>query len=608
MGILPPDVRPVVPHMTPSRGWATWGVHVVLLAAAFALADALSALTSGPGSGVAGIWIPGGIGLAGLLLGGLGLWPALVVGGLAAAPAYGALGAATVPIVLANTVAVLVAAWAIGRARTDLRLGRLGDVARFGMGCLVGGVPMGLLGVATLLALGGTEEGPTGSVVALWVLSTVTGLVVVGGALTVLVRRWRDPVPGVRRLEVAVGLLAAAGLSAAVFLQEWGGLTLVLLLVTALVAGRGGPRGAALASLVVFGFAAASVVGGGGPFGGDDLITRSLSYQTAVLVMAVGLQAIGALGSGERGAVPDTPTPGLVVGLLVGGGVALGLSEAIVTPEVILLVPKAQVTLVGALVALVVVAGALVGTGLRGHLTALRGAAIGWWATALLAGVALFGAEELFLMSLTYTDVTRAIVLASIAPVMLVIVGIARQVIPLSGAVIGGLALVLVGFYSISPGEGWFTGLGDTGLWLGIGSSACTAILLLALVACRRQVGAGPTLAVTLAAAAVSAAVLCAALGVLPGPALWGNEQALGGIVYVGIVGTLVPVLVATWAVVLLGATRVAMFEVLVPPIAVVAAIAWGETTMGALQFAGILMLLAGVALGTRVHLSAHAH
>jgi hypothetical protein len=132
MGILPPDVRPVVPHMTPSRGWATWGVHVVLLAAAFALADALSALTSGPGSGVAGIWIPGGIGLAGLLLGGLGLWPALVVGGLAAAPAYGALGAATVPIVLANTVAVLVAAWAIGRARTDLRLGLARDILRHG--------------------------------------------------------------------------------------------------------------------------------------------------------------------------------------------------------------------------------------------------------------------------------------------------------------------------------------------------------------------------------------------------------------------------------------------------------------------------------------------
>lgn len=594
------------PHITPARGWATWGVQVVMLGAAFAVADALSALTSGPGSGVAGIWIPGGVGLAGLLLGGLGLWPALVLGGLVAAPAYGALGAATVPIVLANTLAVLIAAWAIGRMRTDTRLGRLGDVARFGLGCALGGVPMGLVGIATLLAIGRTEEGPTGSVVTLWLLSTVTGLVVVGGAVTVLARRWRDPVPGARAAEVAAGLTATALLAAAVFLDEWGGLSLVLLLVTALVAGRGGPRGAAAASLVVFGFAAASVVGGGGPFGGDDLIARSLSYQTAVLVMAVGLQAIGAIGSGERGAVPGTPTPALAVGLLVGGGIALGLSEAIVTPEVILLVPKAQVTLVGTLMALVVVAGALAGTGLRQHLRALRVASGAWWATAALAGVALFGAEELFLMSLTYTEVTRAIVLASIAPVMLVVVGLARRAVPLSGAVLGGLALVLVGFYSISPGDDWFTGLGDTGLWLGIGSSACTAVLLIALGACRRGAGAGPVLAVTLAVAAASAAVLCAALGVLPGPDLWADDQAVGGILYVGIVGTLVPVLVATWAVVLLGATRVAMFEVLAPPIAVIAALAWGETTIDTWQAAGIAMLLVGVALGARTHVAAH--
>lgn len=601
-----PD-RPV-PHITPARGWATWGVQVVLLATAFAVADALSALTSGPGSGVAGIWIPGGVGLAGLLLGGLGLWPALVMGGLATAPAYGALGGATVPIVVANTLAVLIAAWAITRLRTDTRLGRLGDVARFGLGCAVGGVPMGLVGVAALLAVGRTEEGPTGSVIALWLLSTVTGLVVVGGAVTVLARRWRDPVPGARLAEVSVGLVATAGLAAAVFPGEWGGLTLVLLLVTALVAGRGGPRAAAVASLLVFGFAASSVVAGGGPFGGDSLITRSLSYQTAVLVMAVGLQAIGAIGSRERGAVPGTPTPALAVGLLVGGGIALGLSEAIVTPEVILLVPKAQVTLVGTLMALVVVAGALAGTGLRAHARVLRGASPGWWGAAILAGIALFGAEELFLMSLTYTEVTRAIVLASIAPVMLVVVGMARRSIPLSGAVVGGLALVLVGFYAISPGDDWFTGLGDTGLWLGVGSSACTAVLLIALGACRRGAGAGPTLGVALSAAAASAAVLCAALGVLPGPALWGNEQAVGGILYVGIVGTLVPVLVATWAVGLLGATRVAMFEVLAPPIAVVAAVAWGETTVDSWQALGIMMLLAGVGLGARTHVSAHGH
>ena len=51
---------------------------------------------------------------------------------------------------------MLLAAWAIGRLGTDLRLGRLGDVARFGLGCLVGAIPMGLLGVLTLLSLGGT--------------------------------------------------------------------------------------------------------------------------------------------------------------------------------------------------------------------------------------------------------------------------------------------------------------------------------------------------------------------------------------------------------------------------------------------------------------------
>ncbi len=390
--------------------------------------------------------------------------------------------------------------------------------------------------------------------------------------------------------------------------MPWGGLLLVLLLVAALVAGRAGPRGAAITSLLVFGFTAATVMQGGGPFGGDDVTSRSLSYQTAVLVMAVGLMAIGAIGSGEPGAVPARPTMGLAVGLLVGGGLALGLSEAIVAPELILVVPKAQVTLVGMLMALVVTLGALAGTGLRGHAAAVRSAGGRWWAWAALAGAAAFGAEELFLMSLTYIEVTRAIVLASLAPVMLLAVGMARRQVPVSAAVLGGLALVLVGFYAITPGDGWLSGLGAEGLWLGIGSSACTAILLIALLACRQRAGTGPTVAATFAVAAGCAAVLAAALDVLPGTDLWANEAVLGGILYVAILGALVPVLVATWAVPLLGATRVALFEVLAPPIAVLAALAWGESAVGAWQAAGIILLLAGVAVGARMHVSAHAH
>ena len=199
-----------------------------MLGAAFGAADGLAALTSSPGSGVAGIWVPGGIGLAGLLIGGIGLWPALVVGGMAAAPAYGPLSAASVPIVLINALAVVMAAWAIHRLGTDTRLGRLRDVARFVAGSLVAAIPLGALGIATLLAIGSTEEGATGSVVALWILSTATGFLVVGGAVTVLGRRWRDPIPGPRLVEAAVGLAAVAGLSYAVFSDEWGGLLLVL--------------------------------------------------------------------------------------------------------------------------------------------------------------------------------------------------------------------------------------------------------------------------------------------------------------------------------------------------------------------------------------------
>ena len=247
----------------------------------------------------------------------------------------------------------------------------------------------------TDVSLGSTEEGATGSVVALWILSTATGFAVVGGAVAALGLRRREALPGRRGVEAAIGLLAVALLSAAVFGADLGGLMLVLLLVAALVAGRTGPRGAAVTSLLVFGFAAATVLDGGGPFGGETVIGRSLTYQTAVLAMAVGLQAIGAIGSGQPGAVPATPSRALAVALLAGGGLALGLSEAIVTPELIAVVPKAQVTLVGTLMALVVVLGVLAGTGVRGHVAAARGAGAPWWAWSALAGVALFGAEAL---------------------------------------------------------------------------------------------------------------------------------------------------------------------------------------------------------------------
>lgn len=581
-------------------------IRGLALAIAFGGADALSSLTNGPGSGVAGIWLPGGIGLAGLLVWGLRLWPALVVGGLAAAPAYGVLGAATVPVIAANTLAIVVAAWAIRRLGADPHLGRLGDVVRFAAGCLVGAIPFGALGITALLAFGTRDPGSTEGLVALWLLSTITGFIIVGGAISVIALRLRHPLSRQRIAEVAVLGAATAVLAWVAFVLGYGVALLPLILVTALLAGRGGPRGGAAAALIFFAFASWTVIDGGGPFGGDTLVTRSLTYQTAVILIGIGLQAIGAIGSGEPGSAPATPSRALALGLLVGGALSLGISEAVVTPELIILAKKAQITLLSMTIALIVVVGVLAGTGLRGHLTTLRTAGRRFWVPAVIAGLAVFGAEELFLMSLTTVPVIEAVVLASVAPILLLLVGLVRGHVRPTALLLVALLALVAGFYCLTPGQTWFGGVTASGIWLAIASSACTAVALLALLACRPHASAGPVTLVLFASAAVAALMLCLALGIIPGEIVFERQEVLGGALYVAIAGALIPVVVATWAVPLLGATRVAAFEVLAPVIAVFAALAWGETVVNGWTILGVLLVVLGLVIGLRSHVDAH--
>ena len=579
----------------------------LILAIAFGGADALSALTNSQGSGIAGIWLPGGIGLAGLLLWGIRLWPAIALGAVAAAPAYGALGAATIPVIAANVLAIMAAAWAIRGLGADPRLGRLSDVARFALGCLVGAVPFGVLGITALLTLGPRDPGSTGGLVALWLLSTVTGFIIVGGAITVLTLRRRHPLARQRIIEVGALATATALFAWMAFVAGSGVALLPLILTTALLAGRGGPRGAALASLIFFGFASWTVVEGGGPFGGGTVLTRSLTYQTAVILIGVGLQAIGAIGSGEPGSAPDTPSRSLALGLLVGGAVSLGISEAVVSPELILVAKKAQITLLSMTIALIVVIGALAGTGLRGHVRTLRRARGRLWIPAVVAGLAVFGAEELFLLALTSIPVIEAVVLASIAPILLLIVGVARREVRPSLLLTVGLLAVLGGFYCLTPGQTWLGGISAPGVWLAAASSACTAVALLALGVCRPHSSAGPVSLLVFASAMVAALVLCISQGIVPGEIVFEREELMGGALYVSIAGALIPIVVATWAVPLLGATRVAAFEVLAPVVAVGAALAWGEAAINAWTVAGVTLVVVGLAIGWRAHVGSHA-
>jgi drug/metabolite transporter (DMT)-like permease len=112
---------------------------------------------------------------------------------------------------------------------------------------------------------------------------------------------------------------------------------------------------------------------------------------------------------------------------------------------------------------------------------------------------------------------------------------------------------------------------------------------------------------VAFASAAVSALVLCLALGIVPGSIVFEEEQVVGGALYIGVVGALIPVVVATWALPILGATRVALFEVLAPPMAILAALAWGEAAFDAWQGLGVILVVAGLAGGVRAHRGAHA-
>ena len=141
---------------------------------------------------------------------------------------------------------------------------------------------------------------------------------------------------------------------------------------------------------------------------------------------------------------------------------------------------------------------------------------------------------------------------------------------------------------------------------MGIASSVCTAVALVALSACRPHASAGPVSLVLFASAAVSALVLCLSLGIVPGDLLFQREAIVGGVLYAAIAGALIPIVVATWAVPLLGATRVAAFEVLAPVAGVCAALAWNEVDLSAWTAVGVVLVAAGLIIGLRSHADSH--
>ena len=587
---------------------AWWLVRAIPLGVAFALADWVSSLTTQAGSPVAGIWFPGGIALAGLVIGGIELWPALLVGGSITSPIWNGFSATSIPIVATNVAAAVIIALLLRRFRVRPTLDRLVDVLGLAGATVIGAVPMNAIALFLLGVTGKLPDDRLDATVALWILSSVTGYIVVGGALLVLyANRHARPRPW-EWVEAVLLLGVLVAVSIAVFPHGIGALEIVLFAVAALTAGRLGPPGAAIASLVLFGFAADPVLSGGGPFGGSTVMQRSLSYQVAVLTLAVGIQAIGALGSGSPDAAPSVPGRIVAFMLLSVGGILLGLGQAVVAITLISEIDPPQIALVAMCIALIVLMGVIAGTGPRVHVRALRTAGRAWWIGAVLTGVALVASEELYLNAASRIEVTSAVALASLAPVVLLIIGVVlARTVPPAGVLISSF-LAAVGVVALLVGGEHARGFDQAAVFMALGAAVCVAVVLIGLSFCRARTSPAPIMALVFTVSTAGALVLCLVTAQLPGVSVFTDETLVGGFFYLGIAGILLPALVSTWAIPVLGAQRTAMFEVIAPIVAIIAAKVWLGTNVASLEYVGIAVIVGSVVLSVRLHRPEHRH
>jgi drug/metabolite transporter (DMT)-like permease len=134
------------------------------------------------------------------------------------------------------------------------------------------------------------------------------------------------------------------------------------------------------------------------------------------------------------------------------------------------------------------------------------------------------------------------------------------------------------------------------------------AVVLIGLSFCRARTSPAPIMAVVFTVSTAGALVLCLVTAQLPDVSVFTDETLVGGFFYLGIAGILLPALVSTWAIPVLGAQRTAMFEVIAPIVAIIAAKVWLGTNVASLEYVGIAVIVGSVVLSVRLHRPEHRH
>jgi len=168
--------------------------------------------------------------------------------------------------------------------------------------------------------------------------------------------------------------------------------------------------------------------------------------------------------------------------------------------------------------------------------------------------------------------------------------------------------VVAVGVVALLVGGEHARGFDQAAVLMALGAAVCVAVVLIGLSFCRARTSPAPIMAVVFTVSTAGALVLCLVTAKLPDVSVFTDETLVGGFFYLGIAGILLPALVSTWAIPVLGAQRTAMFEVIAPIVAIIAAKVWLGTNVASLEYVGIAVIVGSVVLSVRLHRPEHRH
>jgi integral membrane sensor domain MASE1/anti-sigma regulatory factor (Ser/Thr protein kinase)/serine/threonine protein phosphatase PrpC len=261
-------------------------VWIILVAAVYFASAKLGLTLAFATPNVTAVWPPAGIALAALVLGGGRLWPGVALGAFAAnattdVPVYTAAG-----IAVGNTLEAFAGAWLLKRTRFRPGLPQLRDLAALTLlAAVLSSMIAATVGVVSL-EVGDSLDGGVVDTWRVWWLGDMTGILLVGSLLLVLVSLWPyRGLPG-RGFEAVALLVAIVGVGLLVFNHEAPTAYLAFPLV-AWAAIRFLQPGATIAALVLATIAVAFTANDSGPF--------VRSSQDDSLLVAQGFSAVTGL-------------------------------------------------------------------------------------------------------------------------------------------------------------------------------------------------------------------------------------------------------------------------------------------------------------------------